>query len=198
MIANNPLEAGPLSANPADLDLLSRVAQRDGAPETVSGTNPLVAAANPLLNLIPQLRAIVQHADPAQIREFLVQQVQAFETRAQSMGISAENVIGARYCLCTALDEKRLKAGDLVLMSVDCSTPFCMSFPPAVPGSTSPVSMARNRQCIGFTCISVIMGSTTRSLQRYASTATISPIWTSRAVRLIPRRFPRKRGTDWL
>ena len=105
MIANNPLEAGPLSANPADLDLLSRVAQRDGAPETVSGTNPLVAAANPLLNLIPQLRAIVQHADPAQIREFLVQQVQAFETRAQSMGISAENVIGARYCLCTALDE---------------------------------------------------------------------------------------------
>ncbi|MEO8751279.1 MAG: DotU family type VI secretion system protein [Casimicrobiaceae bacterium] len=86
--------------------MLSRAAQSEGdLPETLSGTNPLVAAANPLLNLIPQLRAIVQNADPAQIRAFLVQQIQAFETRAQAMGIGSETVIGARYCLCTALDE---------------------------------------------------------------------------------------------
>jgi type VI secretion system protein ImpK len=74
-------------------------------PEVVSGTNPLVEAANPLLNLIPQLRATVQHPDPAKIRDFLVDQIQAFELRARAAGIPSEQVIGARYCLCTALDE---------------------------------------------------------------------------------------------
>ncbi|MEO8345032.1 MAG: DotU family type VI secretion system protein [Betaproteobacteria bacterium] len=86
------------------------MAQSQGAtpvdlPEIVSGTNPLVAAANPLLNLIPQLRATVQHPDPAKIRDFLVDQIQAFELRARAAGIPSEQVIGARYCLCTALDE---------------------------------------------------------------------------------------------
>ncbi|HEY5307207.1 MAG TPA: type IVB secretion system protein IcmH/DotU, partial [Casimicrobiaceae bacterium] len=74
-------------------------------PEVVSGTNPLVEAANPLLNLIPQLRATVQHPDPAKIRDFLVDQIQAFELRARAAGIPSEQIIGARYCLCTALDE---------------------------------------------------------------------------------------------
>ena len=74
-------------------------------PVLLSGSNPLVAAANPLLNLIPQLRAAVQQADPTQIRDYLVREVQAFETRARALGVSAETILGARYCLCTALDE---------------------------------------------------------------------------------------------
>ena len=74
-------------------------------PEIVSGANPLVEAANPLLNLIPQLRATVQVPDPARVRDFLVAEVQAFENRAGAAGIPNETIIGARYCLCTALDE---------------------------------------------------------------------------------------------
>jgi len=74
-------------------------------PDVVSGTNPLVTAANPLLDLIPQLRATVQVPDPARVRDFLVAEVQAFETRAGAAGIPHETIIGARYCLCTALDE---------------------------------------------------------------------------------------------
>lgn len=74
-------------------------------PEIISGTNPLVTAANPILNLIPQLRATAHHPDPAGLRDFLVEQIKAFELRARQAGIGNETVIGARYCLCTALDE---------------------------------------------------------------------------------------------
>src|SRR4051812_14063915 len=94
--------AAAMPPGPAPL----RAAEREIAvPDILSGTNPLVAAANPLLNLVPQLRATVQHPDPAQLRNYIVGEIQAFETRARALGISPETIIGARYCLCTALDE---------------------------------------------------------------------------------------------
>ncbi|WP_438858620.1 DotU family type VI secretion system protein [Achromobacter spanius] len=71
----------------------------------ISGTNPLVAAANPLLDLIPQIRATAAHPSPAMLREHLLDEVRQFELRAQQAGISNETILGARYCLCTALDE---------------------------------------------------------------------------------------------
>jgi len=71
----------------------------------VSGLNPLVAAANPLLNVVPQLRATVRHADPAGAKEFLSRQIREFERRAKAAGIANENIIAARYALCTLLDE---------------------------------------------------------------------------------------------
>lgn len=70
-----------------------------------SGTNPLVAAANPLLNLVPQIRSAVHHPNPAWLREHLAAEIRQFETRAQQAGVAPETIIGARYCLCTALDE---------------------------------------------------------------------------------------------
>ena len=74
-------------------------------PEIISGSNPLVMAANPVLNLIPQLRATAHHPDPAALRDFLIEQIKTFEMRARQAGIGNETVIGARYCLCTVLDE---------------------------------------------------------------------------------------------
>ncbi|WP_447922551.1 DotU family type VI secretion system protein [Achromobacter aegrifaciens] len=71
----------------------------------ISGTNPLVAAANPLLDLIPQIRATAAHPSPAMLREHLLDEVRQFELRAQQAGIPNETILGARYCLCTALDE---------------------------------------------------------------------------------------------
>jgi len=71
----------------------------------ISGTNPLVAAANPLLDLIPQIRATAAHPSPAILREHLLDEVRQFELRAQQAGIANETILGARYCLCTALDE---------------------------------------------------------------------------------------------
>ncbi|MGO1768071.1 MAG: type IVB secretion system protein IcmH/DotU, partial [Advenella sp.] len=71
----------------------------------ISGSNTLVAAANPLLVLIPQIRNTRSHPSPAQLREHLVDEVRQFELRAQHAGIRNETILGARYCLCTALDE---------------------------------------------------------------------------------------------
>jgi type VI secretion system protein ImpK len=78
-------------------------------PEILSGANPLAMAANPLLNLIPQIRVMAQHPDPAQLRNYLVEQVQLFERRAREVPLPQETVIGARYALCTALDETAAK-----------------------------------------------------------------------------------------
>lgn len=102
MSGENPLEAAPLQGPAATGP---RVPFTEEGPVLLSGSNPLVAAANPLLNLIPQLRAAVQQADPTQIREYLVREIQSFETRARALGVPAETILGARYCLCTALDE---------------------------------------------------------------------------------------------
>ncbi|OZI35319.1 hypothetical protein CEG14_09465 [Bordetella genomosp. 1] len=76
-----------------------------GDEYVISGSNPLVAAANPLLDLVPQIRNTVSHPSPAMLREQLVDEVRQFELRAQQAGIPNETILGARYCLCTALDE---------------------------------------------------------------------------------------------
>ncbi|WP_261643441.1 DotU family type VI secretion system protein [Erwinia mallotivora] len=70
-----------------------------------SSNNPLVAAANALLNAIPQIRHSVTHADPGGLRQRLIDEMRQFEMNCQRAGLPYEVIIGARYCLCTALDE---------------------------------------------------------------------------------------------
>ncbi|MBX3623926.1 MAG: DotU family type VI secretion system protein [Rhizobacter sp.] len=79
------------------------VAADIGTPE--SGLNPLVALANPLLALVPQVRATTHLADPAALRESMAQGVREFEAGARAKGIAPERVLAARYILCTLLDE---------------------------------------------------------------------------------------------
>ena len=78
-------------------------------PEVLSGANSLAVAANPLLNLIPQIRVTAHHPDPAQLRDYLVEQVNLFERRARESQVPPETIIAARYALCTALDETAAK-----------------------------------------------------------------------------------------
>lgn len=70
-----------------------------------AGGTPLLAAANPLLNLIFQIRTLVHNAEPDRLRAHLVDEVRRFEATAKGLGVSNEHVLAARYCLCTALDE---------------------------------------------------------------------------------------------
>ncbi|WP_326535486.1 DotU family type VI secretion system protein [Pseudorhodoferax sp.] len=74
-------------------------------PDVVSGGNPLAAAANGLLNLIPQIRTMATHPDPAAFQQYLLGRMRAFEQQAGAAGVGHETVIGARYCLCTVIDE---------------------------------------------------------------------------------------------
>lgn len=91
-------------------------AQRDGpgentdtahdlAYDNANGVNPLVWAANRLLDMISHIRGMTQLADPEGLRNQLVAEIKSFEERANSVGVSREELIGARYCLCTVLDE---------------------------------------------------------------------------------------------
>jgi type VI secretion system protein ImpK len=70
-----------------------------------SGLNPLVAAANPLLDMLPQLRTSMQHPNPGGLRDSLAQAVREFETRARAAGTPSEQIVAARYAICTAIDE---------------------------------------------------------------------------------------------
>jgi type VI secretion system protein ImpK len=70
-----------------------------------SGLNPLVATANRLLALVPQIRATYTLADPAALRESIASEVRAFESTARARGIAPERILAARYVLCTVLDE---------------------------------------------------------------------------------------------
>jgi len=97
-----PGAMGDFDAASRDMDAASRLRPDE---YVISGSNPLVAAANPLLDLIPQIRATRAHPAPALLREHLLDEVRQFELRAQQAGIPNETILGARYCLCTALDE---------------------------------------------------------------------------------------------
>jgi type VI secretion system protein ImpK len=74
-------------------------------PPPPTGINALVAAANPLLDLVPQIRATLQHPDPVALRSALVRDIKLFESRARAAGVDPEKIVGARYALCTVLDE---------------------------------------------------------------------------------------------
>ncbi|MBD2797993.1 DotU family type VI secretion system protein [Xenorhabdus sp. 18] len=67
--------------------------------------NPLVTAANPLLNSIPQIRQYTEHPNPTDLRQKLIDDIRSFELQCQYAQLPYEVIIGARYCLCTALDE---------------------------------------------------------------------------------------------
>ena len=67
--------------------------------------NPLVQAAAPLLSAAPRLRATLRHPNPAALHASLVESVKRFEASARAQGLPNDQVVAARYILCTLLDE---------------------------------------------------------------------------------------------
>jgi type VI secretion system protein ImpK len=88
---------------PAETTGIDPPAAESGIPDV--GLNPLVALANRLLLLVPQLRATRQVADPAALRTSLAQGIRDFAARAAAQGIAPERVMASRYVLCTMIDE---------------------------------------------------------------------------------------------
>ena len=91
--------AAPAAVAPA-------VAAPDGsALPAHASLNPLVQAAAPLLAAAPRLRALARHPNPAALRDSLAESVRRFEAGARAQGLPNEQVVAARYVLCTLLDE---------------------------------------------------------------------------------------------
>lgn len=88
-----------------DASMPSPPTSRTDLPDVISGGNPLVASANTLLNLIPQIRAMASNSDPEGFQRLLLANIREFERGAGVAGVPIETVIGARYCLCTVVDE---------------------------------------------------------------------------------------------
>jgi len=106
-----PMPGGRVApGRPAPAPAEPRVSSADLADATeatavASGLNPLLAAANRLLNVLPQLRSSVQHPNPTALRDSLAQGIRQFEAQARSAGVPTEKVVAARYALCTLIDE---------------------------------------------------------------------------------------------
>jgi len=67
--------------------------------------NPFIAAANPLLTLITQIKKSSQPGDLNHLREQIIIEIQLFEQKMLQLNYSQRLVLSARYCLCTAIDE---------------------------------------------------------------------------------------------
>jgi type VI secretion system protein ImpK len=67
--------------------------------------NALNACAAPLFALVSRVRNRAQHVDPDKLRQSVVAEVRAFESRALSAQIDPQNVKVARYALCATLDD---------------------------------------------------------------------------------------------
>ncbi|MBA4178067.1 MAG: type VI secretion system protein TssL [Leptothrix sp. (in: Bacteria)] len=96
--------AQPPAASPAAASARPAAPPLPDLPDHAS-LNPLVQAAAPLLSAAPRLRATLRHPNPAALRDQLVESVKRFESVARAQGLPNEQVVAARYILCTLLDE---------------------------------------------------------------------------------------------
>jgi type VI secretion system protein ImpK len=71
----------------------------------LGGINPLVAAANPVLAAVAQIRHTLTHPDPDGLRASLRQRIEAFEAAARAAGAGDESIAAARFALDALVDE---------------------------------------------------------------------------------------------
>ena len=65
----------------------------------------MIAAANPILCAVPHIRHASRHPDPEDLRDSLLDLVEAFEASASSAGTPKETIDAAIYALCSLVDE---------------------------------------------------------------------------------------------
>lgn len=97
--AASPGSPGPAAAAP------QRAVPSGPATLHGEGLNPLVRAANPLLDLVTPLRTMASHPDVESLRMQLVQAIKGFEAQAKAAQVQHDQIAAARYALCTLLDE---------------------------------------------------------------------------------------------
>ncbi|WP_167397536.1 type VI secretion system protein TssL, long form [Paraburkholderia aromaticivorans] len=71
--------------------------------------NPLLEAARPLLRALADLPDQLEQEGVEQLRVLLSQEVRLFQKLCDQSNIRRDHMLGARYCLCTALDEAAMQ-----------------------------------------------------------------------------------------
>ncbi|WP_255503380.1 type VI secretion system protein TssL, long form [Cupriavidus sp. UME77] len=91
-----------------------RTPWRWGVPETseqraeriAKAANPLLAAAQPLLRALADMPAGIPNAGgTAVLKQLLMDELHQFQSVCERANLRREHILGARYSLCTALDE---------------------------------------------------------------------------------------------
>lgn len=78
----------------------------DGGDSAISsGLNPIIATANPLLNIAISIRNTIELTDSSALREYLEQGIAKFRKKLKADGRSTEKITIASYALCSFLDE---------------------------------------------------------------------------------------------
>ncbi|CAL8475243.1 type VI secretion system protein TssL, long form [Caballeronia sp. S22] len=88
------------NAPPADA-----ISLRDRLTAVKEARNPLLEAARPLLRALADMPKHLQAGAGLRLRELLEQEVRSFRRLCEQSNIRRDHMIGASYCLCTALDE---------------------------------------------------------------------------------------------
>jgi type VI secretion system protein ImpK len=91
--ASSPPAAHPAASSSAQADI------------PAGSTNPLLHAAVPLLALAAELRDRSSSADIEALRQYATQEIRTFEDQLRRAAVPAEDVLAARYALCTVIDE---------------------------------------------------------------------------------------------
>lgn len=70
-----------------------------------NGLNPLVSSASVILTVGHRLRALLEHDNVQSLQRQLIDEIKTFENQAKNRQAPAEQIVSARYLLCTMLDE---------------------------------------------------------------------------------------------
>ncbi|MEM9060514.1 MAG: type IVB secretion system protein IcmH/DotU [Pseudomonadota bacterium] len=93
-------------------------------PIETPGTNPLIIAAGPLLDLLGRLRNSLTQASFADLKVSVSRAIEAFDAAASANGAKPEQIPPAKYAICTMADDvvmnlpgenKQIWAGDPML-----------------------------------------------------------------------------------
>jgi type VI secretion system protein ImpK len=92
-----PFEPAP--DTPAGEPQLARLRGVEAAP------NRLLEASRPLLRALADMPNELSLTNVARLHELLKQEIRVFQRLCEQVKIRRDHMIGARYCLCTALDD---------------------------------------------------------------------------------------------
>lgn len=98
--------AGPQEAPPTPIEKIPlevALNARDGGE--YSASNPITAAAAPLLILLGRLRLMIIDMQAVPLMTHVAQEIRDFEKKAGQAGASAEDVMVAKYALCGTADD---------------------------------------------------------------------------------------------